>query len=157
MNALRAERASLLLARQLPKAVSDYYKLVDDSSEEQIPASRVLKVEHLESLGLAVQMYCLFLRALECDQPGMDRLMGSAWKTLVLTPEVRDDTAAQARVFYDQMRAYPIFRETATVTEMVIERCQAIFPIIEQAPELRAFVAALSSASFNGLQQFTIA
>jgi hypothetical protein len=27
----------------------------------------VFKVEHLEPLGLAVQMYCLYLRTLECD------------------------------------------------------------------------------------------
>jgi hypothetical protein len=156
MDTLRAERVSLMLARQLPNAISGYYKLVDESSEEQIPASRVLKIEQLEPLGIAVQMYCLYLRTLECDQAGVDRVMAVAWRTLELTPEVRDDMAAQARAFYDQMLAYPIFRATTTVAEMVAERCQAIFPIMGQAPELRAYVGVVS-ACFDRLQQFAIA
>lgn len=153
---MRAERVSLLLARQLPNAVAGYYKLVDEGSEEQIPASRVLKIEQLEPLGLAVQMYCLFLRTLEVDQVGMDRMMAVAWRTLELTSETRDDMVAQARRYYDEMRAYPIFRAAASVPEMVAERCESIFPVMKQAPELQAYVRTVSHC-FNILQQFAVA
>jgi hypothetical protein len=156
VETMRAERLSLLLARQLPGAVVGYYKLVDESSEEQIPASRVLKIEQLEPLGLAVQMYCLFLRTLEVDSVGVDRMMAAAWRTLELTPETRDDIVAQARKYYEEMRAYQIFREASSVQEMVAERCESIFPVMQQAPELQGYVKTVSNC-FNVLQQFAIA
>jgi hypothetical protein len=156
MDTIRAERVTLLLARKLPAAVSGYYKLVDESTEEQIPASRVLKIEQLEPLGLAVQMYCLYLRTLQGEQTDVDRTMAVAWRTLELTPEVRDDMVAQARTFYEEMLAYPVFRATASVAEMVSERCEALFPVMKQAPELQAYVEVVS-ACFNILQQFDIA
>lgn len=156
METLRAERVSLLLLRGLAGAIRAYYKLVDESTEEQIPASRVLRIEQLEPLSLAVQMYCLYLRALECDKAGINRIMEVAWRSLELTPEVRDDVVAQAKVLYEQMRAYPIFRATATVFEMVAERCEAIIPTMKQAPELRAHVEQVSGC-FNTLQQIQIA
>ena len=155
METMRAERLSLLLARQLPGAVGGYYKLVDESSEEQIPASRVLKIEQLEPLGLAVQMYCLFLRTLEVDSVGVDRMMAAAWRTLELTPETRDDMVAQARKYYEEMRAYPIFREASSVQEMVAERCESIFPVMRQAPELQGYVKRVSRC-FDVLQQYAI-
>jgi hypothetical protein len=152
---MRAERVSLLLARQLPSAVAGYYKQVDHSSEERIPVSRVLKMEQLEPLGLAVQMDCLFLRTLQVDQVGVDRMMAVAWRTLELAPETRDDMVAQARKYYDEMRVYPIFRAASSVPEMVAERCGSIFPIMKQAPELQTYVRTVSHC-FNVLQQFAI-
>jgi hypothetical protein len=156
METLRAERVSLLLARQLPQSVAGYYKLVDESTEEEIPASRVLKIEQVEPLGLAVQMYCLFLRALQVDEAGVDRMTAVAWTTLELSPECRDDVVAQARQYYEEMRAYPSFKTTASVDEMIAERCQALFPVMTEAPELQAYVTAVSQC-FNLLQRFAIA
>ena len=153
---MRAERISLLLARQLPSAIAAYYKLVDESPEEQIPAGRVLKIEQLEPLGLAIQMYCLFLRALHVDQVGVDRIMTSAWRTLQLSPETRDDVAAQARNWYDEMRAYPVFRATASVDDMIRERCKALFPVLSDASELQTYVETVGHC-FNILQRLTIA
>jgi hypothetical protein len=156
METLRAERVSLLLARQLPRSVAGYYQLVDESTEEQIPASRVLKIEQVEPLGLAVQMYCLFLRALQLDQPGADRIVAAAWKTLELSPEFRDDVVAQARQYYEEMRAYPYFTATASVEEMIADRCQALFPVMTEAPELQAYLKAVSQC-LTVLQRFAIA
>ena len=156
METLRAERVSLLLARQLPQSVAGYYKLVDESTEDQIPSSRVLKIEQIEPLGLAVQMYCLYLRALQLDQPGVDRLMTTAWNTLEVTPECRDDVVAQGRRYYDEMRAYPHFRAGASVDEMIGDRCEALFPVMTDATELQAYVKAVSQC-FNLLQRFAIA
>jgi hypothetical protein len=156
MDVLRADRVSLLLARQLSGAIRAYYTQIDQSTEDQVPASRVMKIEQLEPLGLAVQMYCLFLRALECDQTGADRIAASGWKTLELTPEIRDDVVTEARGLFDQMRRYPAFRANAAVEEMVAERCQAIVASMEQAPELQAYVRALSACS-DRLRQFVIA
>lgn len=155
MDTMRAERVSLLLARQLAQSVASYYKLVDESSDEQIPASRVLKVEQLEPLGLAVQMYCLFLRALQVDQVGVDRLMMVGWRTLEMTPELRDDVVAQARTYYEEMRAYPHFKATASVDEMIGDRCVSLIPVMAQAPELQAYVRSVASC-FNLLQRFAI-
>jgi hypothetical protein len=156
MDTIRAERISLLLARQLPQSVAAYYKLVDESTEEQIPASRVMKIEQVEPLGLAVQMYCLSLRALQIDQAGVDRMMTAAWTTLELTPEIRDDVVAQARKYYDEMLAYPNFKATASVDEMIGDRCVALFPVMTEAPELQAYVKSVSQC-FNLLQRFAIA
>jgi hypothetical protein len=133
-----------------------YYKVVDESTEEQIPASRVLKIEQLEPLGLAVQMYCLFLRGLQVDQTGVDRMMTVGWKTLEMTPELRDDVVAKARNYYDQMRADPCFKATASVDEMIGDRCVSIFPVMAEAPELQAYVAAVANC-FNVLQRLAIA
>ena len=72
MDTMRAERVSPLLARQLAQSVA--VTNCGQSTEEQIPASRVLKVEELEPLGLAVRC-CLFLRALQVDQIGVDRML----------------------------------------------------------------------------------
>lgn len=155
MDTMRAERLSLLLARQLPSAVAGYYKLVDESSDEQIPASRVLKIEELEPLGLAVQMYCLYLRALEVDQAGVDRMAAAAWRTLELTPETRDDVVAQSRKYYEAMCAYPHFRATASVEDMINERCESLFPVMKEAPELQAYVGRVSQC-FDALRKFAI-
>lgn len=156
METMRAERVSLLLARQLSNAVAGYYKLVDENTEEQIPASRVLKIEQLEPLGLAVQMYCLFLRALQGDQAGVDGIMTVAWRTLELTPELREDMVAQARKYYEEMRSYPVFRATASVDEMIGERCAALFPVMTAASELQAYIGTVSHC-FKALQRFAIA
>jgi hypothetical protein len=155
MDSLRADRVSLLLARQLPAAIRAYYKQVDESTEEQLPADHVVRVEQLEPLGLAIQMYCVFLRALECDQPGADRLIDAAWRTLDLTPEVRHDVVAQARELFRRMRDYPVFHANATAEEMVMERCASIQPLIARAPELRDYVRTVSLC-FDRLQQFAI-
>src|SRR5262249_33112017 len=85
MDSLRADRVSLLLARQLTGPIRAYYKQVDESDEQEMPADRVIRIELLEPLGLAIQMYCLFLRALECDPERIGRIMAAAWKTLELT------------------------------------------------------------------------
>jgi hypothetical protein len=152
---MRAERVSLLLARQLAQSVAGYYKLVDQSTEDQIPVSRVLKIEQLEPLGLAVQMYCLFLRALQVDQVGVDRMLMAGWKTLEMTPELRDDMVAQARKYFEEMRAYPYFKATASVDEMIGDRCLSLFPVMAQAPELQAYVRAVASC-FSHLERFAI-
>jgi hypothetical protein len=156
MDSMRAERVCLLLVRQLPKSLSAYYKRVDESTEEQIPSSRVLKIEQLEPLGLAVQMYCLYLRIIQDEQIDADRTMAVAWRALGLAPEVRDDVVAQARAYYDSMLAYSVFHATSTVTDMVLERCEAILPAIAQAPELRDYVLNVAGC-LNLLQQFSIA
>lgn len=156
MDTIRVERISLLLARQLPRSVGGYYKLVDESTEDQIPASRVMKIEQVEPLGLAVQMYCLFLRVLQIDQVGVDRMMTTGWTTLELTPELRDDVVAQARTYYEEMRAYSYFRATATVNEMIADRCCALFPIMAEAHELQTYVKSVSQC-FDLLQRFAIA
>jgi hypothetical protein len=155
MDALRADRVSLLLARQLPGAIRAYYKQVDESTEEQLPADRVVRIEQLEPLGLAIQMYCVFLRALECDQPDVDRIVSAAWRTLELTPEVRQDVVTQARDLFRRMREFPAFHANATAEEMVMERCGSIQPLMAQAPELRDYVRSVS-ACFDRLQQFVI-
>jgi hypothetical protein len=95
-DTLQVERVPLLLARGLPKMIGGYYKIVDQSDEATIPAKRVLKVERLEPLGLAIQMYCVYLRSLECNKDATAVVMKRAWRTLELTPEVRDDVAAEA-------------------------------------------------------------
>jgi hypothetical protein len=156
MDSLRAERVSLLLARQLSGSIRAYYTRVDESTEEQIPANRVMKIEQLEPLGLAIQMYCLFLRTLECDPKGVDRIIAAAWRTVELTPEIRSDVVTHAHALFEQMRAYPVFRGNAAAEDMVAERCQAIFPLIEHAPELRDYVRVVS-AYFHRLQQVVIA
>jgi len=156
MDSLRAERVSLLLVRQLPEATSAYYKHVNESTEEEIAASSVVKIEQLEPLGLAVKMYCLYLRIIQDEQVDNDRTMAVAWRTLELTPEVRDDVVAQARAYYDTMLDYSIFHATSTVDDMVLERCEAILPMIAQAPELRDYVLGVAGC-FNTLQRFAIA
>ena len=83
-------------------------------------------------------------------------IMQRAWKTLELTPEVRDDVAAEARQLYDRMLAYKIFRSNGTVQEMVEERCASFLAGLAQAPELRAYIASVTGC-FNTLQQFAIA
>jgi len=156
MDTIRMERVSLLLARQLPQCIAGYYKLVDESTEEQIPANRVMKVEQVEPLGLAVQMYCLFLRMLQIDYAGVDRMMTTGWTTLELTPEVRDDVVAQARKYFEEMCAYRYFKATASADEMIGDRCLALFPVMKEAPELQAYVKSVSQC-FNLLQRFAIA
>jgi len=156
MDALRADRVPIIMARGLKLDMKQYYQIVDESSEEEIPQKRVFKIEHLEPLGVAVQMYCLYLRTLECDYDGSQALMNRAWRTLELTPEVRDDVAALARGLYGQMLAYNVFRANASVLDMVSERCQAIYPQLAEAPELRAYVSTVTERTFNVLQQVTI-
>lgn len=156
MDTIRAEKISLLLARQLPQLVAGYYKLVDESTEEQIPASRVMKIEQVEPLGLAVQMYCLFLRVLQIDQAGVARMMTAGWTTLELTPELRDDLVAQARKYYEEMLAYSYFKATASVDEMIGDRCFVLFPVMAEAPELQTYVKSVSQC-FDLLQRFAIA
>ena len=155
-DALQVERIALLLARGLPKLIGSYYKIVDQSDEATIPAKRVLKIERLEPLGLAIQMYCIYLRSLECDKDATSGVMKRAWGTLELTPEVRDDVAAEARQLYDRMLAYNVFRSSSTIGEMIEERCASLLPGLAQAPELRAYVASVS-ACFDTLQKFAIA
>lgn len=157
MDALRAERVSLLLARALGGALKDYYARVEQASEEELPASRVLRVEALEPLGLAVQMYCLYLRALECDAADVQRIMAAAWGSLQQTPEMHAASVTQALAHYERMRAYPVFRERATIEDMVLERCDSILPALHEAPELRQTLASITQASWSGLQRFVLA
>jgi len=154
-DTLQVERIPLLLSRGLPKMIGGYYKIVDQSDEATIPAKRVLKIERLEPLGLAIQMYCVYLRSLECNKDATDVVMKRAWRTLELTPEVRDDVAAEARQLYDQMLAYKVFRSYSTIAAMIEERCASFLPGLAQAPELRAYVASVS-ACFDTLQKFAI-
>ena len=154
-DSLQVERIPLLLARGLPKMIGGYYKIVDQSDEATIPAKRVLKIERLEPLGLAIQMYCVYLRSLECNKDATAVVMKRAWRTLELTPEVRDDVAAEARQLYDQMLAYSVFRSYSTIAEMIEERCASFLPDLAQAPELRAYVASVTTC-FDTLQKFSI-
>ena len=153
---LQVERVPLLLARGLPKMIGGYYKIVDQSDEATIPAKRVLKIERLEPLGLAIQMYCVYLRSLECNKDATAVVMQRGWRTLELTPEVRDDVAAEARQLYDRMLAHNVFRSYSTIADMIEERCASFLPGLAQAPELRAYVASVSGC-FDTLQQFAIA
>ena len=154
-DTLQVERIPLLLARGLPKMIGGYYRIVDQSDEATIPAKRVLKIERLEPLGLAIQMYCVYLRSLECNKDASAVLMKRAWRTLELTPEVRDDVAAEARQLYERMLAYNVFRSSSTIAEMIEERCASFLPGLAQAPELRAYIASVSSC-FDTLQKFAI-
>jgi len=54
------------------------------------------------------------------------------------------------------MCAYPIFRATSSIHEMVAERCESIFPVMQQAAELQAYVKTVSHC-FDVLQQYAIA
>ena len=154
-DTLQVERIPLLLARGLPKMIGGYYRIVDQSDEATIPANRVLKIERLEPLGLAIQMYCVYLRSLECNKDATAVVMKRAWRTLELTPEVRDDVTEEARQLYDRMLAYKIFRSSSTIAEMIEERCTSFLPGLAQAPELRAYVASVSGC-FDTLQKFAL-
>lgn len=156
MDTLRIERVPLLLARGLPKTIAAYYKIVDEADEAKIPAKRVLRIERLEPLGLAIQMYCVYLRSLECNREATNGIMERAWKALELTPEVRDDVAAEARQLYGRMLSYNVFRSNTTLLEMIEERCASFLPGLQQSPELRAYIASVSGC-FNTLQQYALA
>lgn len=157
MDTLRAERVGLMLARALRGPVADYYRRVDEAGEEDVPSSRVLRIETLEPLGLAVQMYCMYLRTLQGNAADLDRVMSAAWGTLQRTPELHAASVTQAKAHYERMLAYPVFRERATIDDMVLERCADIMPAVTQAPELGLYVTSITQATWSGLQRFTIA
>jgi len=153
-DALSADRAAIVMARGLGGRIAGYYKIVEQSSEQQIPSSRVLRIEQLEPLGLAIQMYCLYLRVLECNYDGEKELMDRAWRALA-TPQFRRDVVADAGKLYEAMRNCKVFRADATALSMVEERCAAIHPQLAKAPEFRAYVYSVAEA-FGLLQGYTV-
>ena len=154
-QSIAARRAAILMVRGLGGRNTSYYKFVEDSSEEDVPSTRVLRIEQLEPLGLAIQMYCLYLRCLVCDYDGTGALMQRAWQGLLAAPELRRDVVDAAGKLYEGMLGYKVFRANATPLEMVEERCGALYPVLAEAPELRSYVRVVAQA-LDLLEDFTI-
>ena len=158
MPSLQANRVSVLGARGLGGRIASYYDIVEKASEAEIPTARILRVEQLEPLGLAIQMYCLYLWVLGCYyEKAKDQipvLMDRAWKGLD-HPQFRKDVVADANKLYQQMCAYEVFRANATPLSMVEERCAAIHPALAQAPEFLAYVRSVAKI-FETLQEYLI-